>query len=366
MKKYFWLTLLLSTSLWAFDWQGHRGARGLFPENTIEGMKVAATYPISTLELDVVISKDQQVVVSHEPWINPEICHTDKMVNIYELSYEQIKEYDCGSKVHPRFPTQKKVKVSKPLLTDLIRTMESEFKKTGKKLNYSIEIKSSVESEKNGFQPQHKTFAELVVQTLSALLPVERYTLQSFDWRVLKHLHQAHPTQRLVALREEAYHPQVLEKELGFFPEVFSPDWVLLKTEHVDYFHSKKVKVIPWTVNTAEEMKMMLGLRVDGIITDYPDLIASIPGDLFLIKSSKCSKNENLFEGKCVRIPTHAKPSEHNPGWVCKEGYQQKRNSCVRIKIPKDSHFLDDGKTWVCNDGFERYRHRCRKIRSSL
>jgi glycerophosphoryl diester phosphodiesterase len=363
MRNFLWLTFLVCHSLWAFDWQGHRGARGLFPENTIEGMKVAVAYPISTLELDVVISKDQQVVVSHEPWINPEICLTDKKVNIYELTYEQIKKFDCGSKVHPRFPKQLKLKVAKPLLADLIRIMEAEFKKNGKQLNYNIEIKSSVDDEKNGFQPQHKTFAELVVKTLSALLPVERYTLQSFDWRVLKHLHKAHPNQRLVALREEVYPLNVLEKELGFMPEVFSPEWALLKAEHVDYFHSKKVKVIPWTVNTSEEMKKMLGLRVDGIITDYPDLITGIPGELYLVKTSVCTEKENFFEGKCVRIPTHAKAYEQNPGWVCKKGYQQKRNSCVKIKIPKDSHLLEDGKTWVCNDGFERYRHRCRKIR---
>lgn len=363
MKTLVCLTLLISFSALAFDWQGHRGARGLFPENSIEGMRVAARYPISTLELDVVISKDQQVVVSHEPWINPEICQSDKKINLYELTYEQIKDYDCGSKVHPRFPKQQRGKVTKPLLADLIRSMEEDFKKSGKKLNYNIEIKSSPEDEKNGFQPHYKTFSELVVKTLSALLPVERYTLQSFDWRVLKHLHSAHPTQRLVALREEAYQVNVLEKELGFLPEVFSPEWVFLKAEHVDYFHSKKVKVIPWTVNTLDGMKMMLGLRVDGIITDYPDLIAEIPGELYLKKTSACSHKETFFEGKCVRIPTHARAYEHNPGWICKSGYQQKRNSCVKIKIPKDSTLLDDGKTWVCNEGFERYRHRCRKIR---
>jgi glycerophosphoryl diester phosphodiesterase len=363
MKSFIFFFLFFSTSLWAFDWQGHRGARGLFPENTIEGMKVAAQFPISTLELDVVVTKDQQVVVSHEPWINPEICQTDKKINLYELTYAQILVYDCGSKVHPRFPKQQKVKTTKPLLVDLVLTMEAEFKKSGKKLNYNIEIKSKPEDEKNGFQPEHKAFADLVVKTLSSLLPPERYTLQSFDWRVLKYLHTAHPTQRLVALREEVYHPDVLEKELGFYPEVFSPEWSLLKAEHVEYFQSKNVKVIPWTVNNVEEMKKMLGLRVNGIITDYPDLITKISGDLYLKKTSVCSEKENLFEGKCVRIPTHAIAYDQNPGWICKRGYQQKRNSCIKIKIPKDSHLEDDGKTWICNDGFERYRLRCRKIR---
>lgn len=370
MKPIIYFVLVFSGSVFAFDWQGHRGARGLYPENTIKGMQLAAQYPITTLEMDVVISKDQQVIVSHEPWMNSEICLDggggplgDKGTSIYQLTYEEILKFDCGSKPHPRFPEQLKEKASKPLLRDLISTMEKEFKKSGKKLNYSIEIKSSPEQEARGLQPDFKSFTDLVLQTILSQLPRERFMLQSFDWRVLKYLHHKDPNVQLVALRETAYTVKVLEDELGFFPTVFSPEWVYLTAEQVDYFHSKKIKVIPWTVNQIEDMKKMLGLRVDGMITDYPNLIKSIPAEFYLTKLSPCLPRESFFEGRCVKIPKHAIPSETNPGWVCKSGYQQKRNSCVKIKTPDHSHLLEDGKTWVCNSGYERYRHRCRKIR---
>lgn len=109
------ISCCLFTTAAAFDWQGHRGARGLYPENTINGMKEAMRFPITTLELDVVISKDNAVVVSHEPWMNEEFCLDskgqtvkDREVNFYTLTYEEIKTYDCGTKLHPRFPQQKK------------------------------------------------------------------------------------------------------------------------------------------------------------------------------------------------------------------------------------------------------------------
>ena len=151
-------SILVSYSAFAFDWQGHRGARGLYPENTIGAMREALSYPlITTLEFDVVISKDGQVIVSHEPWMSEEICLDpkgepvkDKAVNLYKLTAKEIAEYDCGSKPHPRFPHQKKVKTHKPLLKDLL----SDINKTHPKIAFDIEIKSTVEDEKNGFQPE--------------------------------------------------------------------------------------------------------------------------------------------------------------------------------------------------------------------
>lgn len=358
----FVLLILLSLNAFAdFDWQAHRGGRGIYPENTINGMKLSLKYPITTLELDVVISKDQQVVVSHEPWMNEEMCLdpkgktvSGKEVNLYKLTYAQIKEYDCGSKTHPRFPRQQKVKEFKPLLKDLITQLSD----SGKKFN--IEIKSTPEDEAAGFQPDYKKFSEQVVSLVLSLLPTNRFTIQSFDWRVLKYLHEKYPAVELSALRESKYSTETILAEIGFKPAIFSPDYELLTAPDVAFFHKNNIQVIPWTVNSPESMKKMIAMHVDGIITDYPDLIATIPVDSYK-DVSKCPSGFNRFEGKCIKIPTHAVVSEQNPGWTCKPGHLQKRNRCVKIKLPRHAHFLEDGKTWACKDGYERYRYRCQK-----
>jgi glycerophosphoryl diester phosphodiesterase len=367
--QFLFLFFLLNCAL-AFDWQGHRGARGLYPENTIQGMREALKYPIGTLEMDVVITKDKKVILSHEGHMNPEICLNRKgeplnneKIYLYHLTAKEVEEYDCGTKKHPRFLQQKNHKEHKPQLTKLITELEKEISKLERKITYSVEIKSTPEDELLKHQPDFKEFTDLVLEILINKLPLERFVIQSFDWRVLKYIHQKYPKIRLVALREEVYPQEILEKELGFYPEIFSPDWSLLRPEHINYFHSKKVKVIPWTVNDVETIKKMLGLRVDGIITDYPNLITQIPTETYLSKTPPCASGENYFEGQCIKIPKNAIASPQNPGWICRPGYQQKRNSCVKIKIPQNAHFLEDGKTWVCNEGYERYRHRCRKVK---
>lgn len=349
------LGCFVAFSAFGFDWQGHRGARGLYPENTINGMKEALNYPITTLEMDVVISKDNKVIVSHEPWLSEEFCVgvKGKEVNLYKLTFKEIQKYDCGSKSHPRFPQQKKVAEHRPLLSDLL----SELKSSGKTFN--IEIKSTPDDEKLGYQPEYKSFSDEVMKVILADLKYDQFSVQSFDWRVLQYLHEKYPQAKLVALRETPYTAKGALVELGFIPDVFSPDFTMLTAADVAWFHDKNVLVIPWTVNSVEDMKKVLTLNVDGIITDYPNLIKDIPADLYLVP--KCKKGFNRFEGKCIKIPTHAEASGENPGWDCKKGYLQKRNACVKIKVPKHAVLLDDGKTWACRDGYKRYRFTCKK-----
>ena len=354
-------------SMAQFDWQGHRGARGLYPENTVNGMKEALKYPITTLEFDVVISRDLQVVVSHEPWMSEEICLDpsgnslkDKQINLFKLTYEEIKKYDCGSKKHPRFEGQKKAAEHKPLLKDLIYSIEKELSSSGQKKNYNIEIKSTPEDEKAGFQPNYKEFSAIVVADLLKLLPPERFSIQSFDWRVLKYLHEQYPKISLVALTETKYEPKQVLRDLGFAPAVFSPEWKMLTKGQVNFFHKKNIKVIPWTVNSVPDMKKMIEMGVDGIITDYPNYILEFTA-LEGKPQLDCGPKHNLFEGRCVRVPTHARPSQNNPGWVCKDGYIQKRNSCIKVKLPAHAVWNEDGHTWSCKEGYVRYRLKCKK-----
>lgn len=259
----------------AFDWQAHRGYRGHYPENTILAMQEALKLPISTLEFDVVISKDHQIVVSHEPWMSEQIClgAKGKEFNLYKMNYQEIAKFDCGSKAHPKFKKQNKVIAHKPKMSDLLKVIEEQIRKNNRKLFYSIEIKSTIEDENAGYQPTVELFTDLVINEIEKNLAHDRYCIQSFDWRVLDYLSIKYPKVQRVALIENKYEVKTVLKKLKKIPQVFSPYFKHLTKTDVDYLHSQNIKVIPWTVNTAKEIEEVKKLGVDGLITDYPNLI---------------------------------------------------------------------------------------------
>ncbi len=266
---------------WAIDWQGHRGARGLYPENSLAGMREALKYPITTLEFDVIVSKDNKVLLSHEPWLGEEACLSlegkevkEKEINLYQLKYEEIKKFDCGSKLHPRFSEQKKVKTTKPLLSEVLSTIEMEYKT--RKIFYNIEIKSTLQDEKDGFQPSVSVFTDLVIKEIKKHLSLERFSVQSFDFRILQYLHKNYPGIQTVALIEENLPQALVLKNLGFTPTVFSPYFKYLNKMQVAQWQKMGVKVIPWTVNEISDLKQVKDWGVDGIITDYPNRIDQV------------------------------------------------------------------------------------------
>ena len=274
------LFFLFVNVAYAFDWQGHRGARGLYPENTLGAMELALNYPITTLEFDVVVTKDKRVILSHEPWMNKVICLDSKgnkikgkEFNIYQMDYQQVEQFDCGSLPHPDFPEQKKAKSFKPTLYKVITEIEKKVKSEKKEIAYNIEIKSTLDNEKSGFQPQYREFSDLVIKELLELLPIDKFSIQSFDWRVLKYIHQKYPTVRLVALKYGHFEVEKTIYELGFKPYVFSPWYKDLTKEKVQGFQKQGIKVIPWTVNEVRDLKRVQAMNVDGIITDYPSRI---------------------------------------------------------------------------------------------
>lgn len=285
MKKSFLLLLLLTMTHWAraqeLDIQGHRGARGLLPENTIPAFMRAIEEGVTTLELDVVITKDKQVVLSHEPYMSGGICSKPdgtpvtgkeaKSYNIYEMTYEQVAAFDCGSRGNSRFPGQQKMKVSKPLLKDLIEQVEAYIKTNNlPAVGYNIELKSSPDRD-NIYHPGVAEFSDQVQSLLAGLLPVERYTIQCFDFRILQYFHNTYPDVALVALVENAKGVDANLEDLGFTPEVYSPYFKLLTKKSIDHCHALGMKVVPWTINEVKDMRKMVEKGVDGIITDYPD-----------------------------------------------------------------------------------------------
>lgn len=264
-----------------FDVQGHRGARGLKPENTIPAFLAALDSGVTTLEMDVVITKDKKIILSHEAWMSASICldpngnsfteKDEKKYNIYQMVYDDVKKFDCGSKGNEKFPEQEKIPVSKPLLEDVIVAVESYIKNyTIYEVDYNIEIKSSPEGD-NKFHPPIGEYSDLVYTLLDEYLPMERVVIQSFDFRVLKYWHEKYPEVRLAALVENLKSIDSNLRALGFKPSIYSPYYKLLSKEKVEYLHRQKIRVIPWTVNEVSEMLSFKGMGVDGFITDYPD-----------------------------------------------------------------------------------------------
>jgi len=277
-----------------FDVQGHRGARGLMPENTIPAFMLALDSGVTTLEMDLAVTKDKQLVVSHEPWMSASYCldpsgheiqeKDEKKYNIFQMMYEQVKQWDCGSKGNSNFPQQQKIKITKPLLADVMVAAENHIKNFSKyEVDYNIEIKSTPK-EDNIFNPRPEEFSDLVYNLIDQYLPWDRVVIQSFDFRVLRYWHKKYPEVRLAALVENLKTVDENLNNLGFTPDIYSPYYKLLSKNKVDLIHRENIsrpikpgkknytmRVIPWTVNEEKEMIELKEMGVDGFITDYPN-----------------------------------------------------------------------------------------------
>jgi len=269
-----------------FDVQGKAGARGIMPENTVEGMLKAIDLGVTTLEMDAVISKDKQVVLSQEPYFNNEISllpngkpitlKDQKNYNIYKMNYEEIKKFDVGSKVHSRFPGQMKFKAYKPLLSENIDAVEAYVKehKLAKPV-YSIETKT-IKNGDNEFHPEPAEFVELIMDVIHSKKIAKRVIIESFDMRTLQYLHEKYPKIQTSLLIDEKEPFEDYIEKLGFKPTIYSPYSVLVGKGLVDRCHEMGIKIIPWTVNTVKEVKYFKSLGVDGIITDFPNIMGQL------------------------------------------------------------------------------------------
>jgi len=267
-----------------FDKQGHRGCRGLMPENTIPAMLKALDLGVTTLEMDIAITKDKKPVLSHEPWFAQDITTKpdgtymgeweERKYVIYWMSYEQVKTFDVGMKPHPRFPQQQKMKVVKPLLADVIDSCEKHATATGRSLPYyNIETKTDPQLD-SVFHPMPAEFVDLLMSVINEKGIKDRVIIQSFDFRTLQYLHQKYPEMKTAMLIESFDKRTLAEqiKALGFVPTIYSPDYSLVNEDLIKKCHEQKIKVIPWTVDDKATIDKLKAMGVDGIITDYPNL----------------------------------------------------------------------------------------------
>ncbi len=271
-----------------FDWQGHRGARGLVPENTVPSFLKALEFNIRTLEMDAAISQEGKVIISHEPWFSHEISsdsegkpisdESEKNYLIHQMTTAEIKAFDVGSRGNERFPAQQKMKIHKPTLEEVVRAVNDFCKKNNQELPYyNIEIKSRPEWD-GELSPTPSKFAQILLDEIKQLGIKDKTCIQSFDIRSLlaindldQHITTAYLIENINPFEENM-------DKLDFTPSIYSPYFQLVTQELAEQVHKKGMLLIPWTVNDIPAMQRMVNLKVDGIITDYPNLIEQVKG----------------------------------------------------------------------------------------
>jgi glycerophosphoryl diester phosphodiesterase len=270
----------------AFDTEGHRGARGLMPENSIPAMMKALELGITTLEMDCHVTKDGKVVMTHDPHINPLYARTpdgkditkeeSQNYAIYQMDYDQVRQFEMGTKFYDTYPNQQKVKTYIPLLSELIDSVQNHIKANNlPQVFYNIETKSVANGD-NTIHPEPAVFVKKLVEVLEDKKITDWVIVQSFDPRTLQVLHQQYPHIRasLLVSNKDSFEENI--DRLGFTPVVYSPNYKLVTPELIAKAHAKNIKVIPWTVNTAEDIARLKAMGVDGIISDYPNLFKEV------------------------------------------------------------------------------------------
>lgn len=264
----------------SFTIQGHRGARGYLPENTIQSCCRAVELGADGLEIDVCVSKDKQLIVSHEPFMSRLICsfpdgkavNTEGGLLLKNMTGSEIQTFDCGSRGNARFPQQERIKCFKPTLYELISGVKAfcEAKKLPTPC-WNIEVKSHPKWYRR-LVPTPSIFVNLLKDPLS-ILPENQFYVSSFDPIFLGTMRQQMPKIPLAFLTEHRETFAESRRRLGFLPTIYSPFYKNITQQMVKNVHSKGVKIITWTVNEKADVERLKRFGVDGIITDYPDIL---------------------------------------------------------------------------------------------
>jgi glycerophosphoryl diester phosphodiesterase len=296
---------LAAASAQAFDLQGHRGARGLAPENTLEGFALALSLGVTTLELDLAMTRDDVLVVSHDRRLNPD--HTRgpdgnflaaEGPPIRTLTLAELQRYDVGrlrpgSAYAAAFPEQRPADGARiPTLAALF-----EWARGAAHVRFNIETKITPTS--GAETPDPEAFATAVAAAIRAAGLTARTSVQSFDWRTLMALKRIAPEIERVCLTAEALNFDTIKRgepgpspwtsgfdidDFGSVPRLvaaagcamWSPLYRNAKPDDVAAARALGLKVIPWTVNERPDMERLIALGVDGLITDYPDRLRAV------------------------------------------------------------------------------------------
>lgn len=296
------LAALLSCGAWSFDLQGHRGARGLAPENTLPAFERALSLGVTTLELDVGVTADGQVVVAHDPYVNPLITRDaggqwlpgSRGPLIRSLTLAQLQAYDVG-RIQPDTPYARTFASQEARDGTRVPTLAQVFalvKARAAPVRFNIETKLDPANPDNTVSPEAMTRAVLAAVREAGMQ--QRVSIQSFDWRSLQLVQQLEPSIPTVYLTiQTANNDNVRDgswtagwklEDHGSAPRmvkaaggtVWSPNGGALTQALVQEAHALGLKVIPWTVNNPADMDRFVGWGVDGVITDYPDRLRAV------------------------------------------------------------------------------------------
>ena len=308
----------------ALDIQGHRGARGLFPENTLVGFRKTIEMGVTTLELDLNLSKDLGLIVYHDPYINQNLCldaNGDSIATdmlgygplISNLTLKEIKTFDCGS-LNPdvlRFPQPPRKNIPGEKIPILQEVFDLLAEYPEKNIWLNIEIKISPEFQ---VTTPIDVFVKAVVQVINHNSAANKVNIQSFDWQVLesvkiqapyiktaallgqftfKSINDSVPSSWLNGIHFEKSGSTALTmlKKAENYIDIFSPSWRLIMPEDslflgntVNELKNNGFPVIPWTINRTKTMEKVILQGVDGIITDYPDSLLMVMKKMGIIK----------------------------------------------------------------------------------
>lgn len=293
----------------SFDVQGHRGARGLQPENTLPAFEAALDLGVDTLELDLHFTADGEVVVWHDPIVSPDKCRFDATrsiagpdleeandadIAVAGFTRQQLRAYRCDRNPDERrFPDQRAEPtglagdnyeiVTLGELFDFVAAYAAAPAKSAEQRNRAAAVRFNVETKRVPDRPETINdgfdgvdpgpFELALLEVIDAYEIADRVTVQSFDLRSLRAIRSVDDEIELAALtrRNEPFPADTAQ-----YANVWSPDYRSLSAAAIDAAHAAGMQVIPWTVNETADMARLIGFGVDGLITDRPDLLLAV------------------------------------------------------------------------------------------
>ncbi|MGH9659716.1 MAG: glycerophosphodiester phosphodiesterase [Bryobacteraceae bacterium] len=257
------LLLTLEMSAAAVEVHGHRGARAVRPENTLPAFLYAIDAGVDVLELDMAVTKDDVVVVSHDPILNSVICTGPGPPRpIRSMSFDQLRQWDCGSKINPDYPRQQPVPGTRVPTLDEVLALAPRGR-------FHFNIETKIKPTTPELAPEPERFAELVLAVVRKHRLEDRVILQSFDYRTLRAMKKLEPRIRLAALYEDGPADWV-DLARGAGASIVSPQKHLVTADKVKAAHAAGLRVVPWTANEPAQWEALLAAGVDAIISDDP------------------------------------------------------------------------------------------------